>query len=218
MSRGDCRIESRGKYFGMMALAGMLLAAIFHAEPSWAQGKTTRRAGARAPLQVKAATEIGVGYQLWNEKIDLAQGGAFGTGYGHYGGFNFILERNWTRGSLQYGGSLGMGAGKATAKVTGVTFADGGDRPWYSASFAPFTHYKLNPDIMLGLGAMIRYRGVDWTPRDPSIRLETRSRFQYTGQIHLRWTVGNSLSFIQSYSPLGFEGESFWQFSLQAIL
>jgi hypothetical protein len=214
MSRGN----SGGNAVGSVGLVALILLALFHVRQAQAQGGEVRRTRAQASVPVQARTEIGVGYQLWNEKLDLFQGGSIGRGYGHYGGFNFVLERNWSRRALQYGGSLGMGAGKATALVSGVPFADGGDRAWYSASLNPFTHYKLNPDIMLGLGALIRYRSVDWTPRDASIRLETRSRFQYAGQIHLRWTVGNSLSVIQTYAPLGFQGESFWQFSLQAIL
>jgi hypothetical protein len=173
-----------------------------------------RRQGARSFL---ARTEIGVGYQLWNERLELRQGAVSGSGFGHYSGANFILERNWFRGVLQYGGSLGMGAGKATAQVSGVSFPDGGNRDWYSASFSPFAHYRLNQNVMLGLGMLFRYRSIDWTPQDTSIVLSAPSRLQYAGQIHLRWTMAPLASLIQSYTPLGFKGESMWQWSIQAI-
>jgi hypothetical protein len=184
------------------------------------RGVRRRPAQAAAPAKKRARSnsksEIGLGYTLWNERFAVTKSGVTQNGYAGFGGFIATLERNWTKYRWQYGGNVSFGVGKASAGGV-TTLPEGRDRPWYTASVSPFFNYRFNMNFMAGMGALVRYRAVDWTSLDVNTKIEETSRFQATGVVNLRWSLGR-WTLIQSFAPLDFQGDTLWTWTAQYVL
>ena len=214
---------SRGKFLLASLMVASFFFAVGEAEAQNSRRSTASTTSAAARPKVKKRvgpfqkSEIGLGYTMWNERFSVARAGSVQEGYAGFAGFFATLERNWTRFRWQWGGNVSFGIGKASAGGLSGTLPEGRDRPWYTASMSPFFHYRFNTNFMAGFGALVRYRAIDWTSIDPTTQIDASSRFQYTAQMNLRWSLGR-WTLIQSIAPLDLKGDTLWAWTAQYVL
>lgn len=171
-----------------------------------------------APLS-KIKFELGVGYVQWNEEIDLTRANVSTTGFANYAGPALTLDASRSSESWNYGGAVSVTGGKAVSGGfgSGITFPDGIDRIWYGTLVQPYVNYRINPNFLIGLGALARFRTIDWGSSDPSLRVEHESETAFTGTMNLKCNLTNRVNLIQTYAPLGLKGRSQWQWNLQYV-
>lgn len=163
---------------------------------------------------------LGGSYMLWNEDLKISQSGADSKGFANYGGFGLSLEysklgRRW----LQAGG-IAFGFGKASSGGfdSGIAFADGVNRSWWSLQASAALYYRINTTYMVGPGILWRQRTVDWKPADSTITVTKDSQTKLAPQILLRWRISDSFTFIQAYTLLNIKNSTMWTWTAQIDL
>lgn len=158
---------------------------------------------------------LGAGLLRWNERIELTQGPMSSSGWASYGGLVVTVDRQWRFGRWFWGAGLGSGVGNASAgSLQGdVAFDDGVERFWTSALLRGSLDYLVNPRFLVGTGVLGMYRIASWEPSDQTVLVKVRPAMQLTADLRLQLRLSKTFSVLQSYSPLGFQGESLWAFS-----
>jgi hypothetical protein len=167
-----------------------------------------------------SALELGVGYQMWNESMQISKGGNSSNGIANYAGLALLLEKNWLRYRWQYGAQLGYAAGKASSgSFTGLSYADGVNRAWSVEQLTIYGCYRLNSSFMAGLGLFTRTIQTDWkSSQDPALTIHPAPSFDVTGQLLLRWNFNRKFTLTQSFIPLDFNNSTMWQWTAQIFL
>jgi hypothetical protein len=223
MFRFNCEILKLASFaFFCVLWSAPLFAASAAAEAVPAKSKSeVRKPPHRNPEARFTHFEVGLAYIQWNEKIKLTQGPLQSEGVANYAGPVITIDRNWTQRRWNWGAMAGLAAGKAAAgKFSGVSFTDSTDRPWYGLLLQPYVNFRINTHFMLGLGALSRLRTVDWSPADASIKVDARDDLVFAPQFNFRfnmWKDGgyDRLTLIQSFAPLGLDGETQWMWTGQ---
>jgi hypothetical protein len=186
-------------------------------------GKAVATSKSQRPEKQKkkffASMQAGLGYQMWNEKINVSKAGVSSNGIANYAGFALLLERNWLKYRWQYGVAAAYATGKASSGgFSSVTYPDGVDRTWSAEQLTIYANYRLNTSFMGGLGLFTRYNQANWISSDPTLSIHHASPFDVSGQLMLRWSVNRSIAFTQSFIPLDFKGATMWQWTAQIVL
>lgn len=156
--------------------------------------------------------EVGFSYLQWSERLSLSQGPNSTEGYATYSGPALIVgaTQHWKRwlGELQF--SLGKGSAVASGFGPAISFTDAYNRSWFAIFIKPSVRYLLNPYTSVGLGLLVRLRGVDWSPADTSIRVDTAQPLGLGLSLDAQLKIVPHFAIAQSFAPTGLRGEFQW--------
>ncbi len=163
---------------------------------------------------------LGGSYMLWNEDLKISQSGADSKGFANYGGFGLSLEYSKLKRRWLQAGGVAFGFGKASSGGfdSGIAFADGVNRAWWSLQASAAIYYRINTTYMVGPGILWRQRTVDWKPSDSTITVTKDSQTKLAPQILLRWRISDSFTFIQAYTLLNIKNSTMWTWTAQMDL
>ena len=164
--------------------------------------------------------EIGVNYVQWNEVLTLARGAQTTKGYANYAGPGIQADYSYLRGRWAYGAAAAVAGGKAVSAGfdPSFSFADGVDRLWTGGLVNAYIEYRINTQIMFGVGALARYRTIDWTPGDTTITAQPREQMAFGPSLNMRWLLTDHVSIAQSFAASGPDTETQWNLTLAYVL
>ena len=163
-------------------------------------------------------TALGGGYILWNEEIEAQDGSNSSKGNANYAGLTLHFDKSWTLNGWVWGGTVGLGAGKATADGfdNSVSYTDSAQRPWTLYFIDMYSLFSPQPNVMIGLGLLAYQRTAQWTS-DVNANLEVNELVK-TGvspELLFRYRLSKTATLLQTISPQDFNKNAIWRWSVQ---
>lgn len=164
------------------------------------------------PRKIKAGVtkqqfrQLYVGYQMWQEKIDVSSNGVDSQMLSHFHGFRIGVASHRPNSSsvrwvTVYGADLGLGIAKGAAlpPLTDEVESQG----WLSLTVYPGLIYRSTSKSELGILLPVSYRSIQWQLDEP-FEADRSSSFSagVTGIYVNRFTLRNSMYITLSHQAI----------------